>query len=182
MNKKDSEKALGELMRANNYFTHKWRDRGFISCPQCHKPVMVCPNCKGSLLLPKAQSYPDFLVAKSYAFVECKQGEESWPITDVSDTQEVVMNACEWSWIFLLMGTGIAPKGKASYLIPWEKFKEIRSNLLTLGIKSVRYQASEKSKVPLASAVFMGYELQYQRGQGWIIPIQHPWWANDLEP
>jgi hypothetical protein len=180
MKRKQSEVALGDLMRGQGYFAHKWRDRGFVSCPQCHKPVMVCPHCHGSLLLPKAQTYPDFLVAKQYAYIECKQGEESWSITDISENQERVMDSYErGSWIFLFIGTGTNYKGREAYLIPWIDFKEIRSNLLELRIKSVRYQESDKSRVPLASNVFMGYELQYQRGTGWTIPIFHPWWGGE---
>lgn len=178
MKRKESEETLGELMR-ERYFVHKWRDRGFVSCPNCHTRITTCPHCRHSMLLPKAQTYPDFLVARQYDYVECKQGEESWNITDITPNQERVLDENEHnSWIFLLIGTGRNYKGKEVYLIPWLHFKEIRSNLLELGIKSVRYQSTEKSRIPEARGVFMGYELQYQRGTGWVIPLHHNWWGG----
>jgi len=131
------------------------------------------------MLLPKAQTYPDFLVARQYDYVECKQGEESWSITDVTPNQEMVLDDQELnSWIFLFLGTGKNYRGKEAYLIPWITFKSIRDGLLQKGVKSVRYQASEKSRMPLAAELFGNWALVYVRGQGWTIPIYHVWWKG----
>ena len=176
MNKKQSEASLGTMMRGNGYFVHKWRDRGFVSCPSCHKAVMFCPYCRSSMLLPKAQTYPDFLVAQEYSFIECKQGEESWSITDISEVQEKVLDDNADSWIFLELGTGRAPKGKQAFLIPWKRFKEDRKNLLGSGMKSVRFENTEHSKVLTAYSVWLDCMLNWKTGEGWKIPIYHMWY------
>jgi hypothetical protein len=181
MNKKDSEAALGTMMRGNGYFVHKWRDRGFVSCPTCHTAITICPNCKGSMLLPKAQTLPDFLVAKDYTYVECKQGVESWSITDFSPTQIEVLDSIPKSWVFLLMGTGRAPLGKQAFLIPWDRFKEDRDRMIGSGMKSVRFENTERSKVLTAYALWLDCMLVWEKGAGWKIPIYHSWWGGTNE-
>lgn len=178
MKKKQSETSLGLLMRGLNYFVHKWRDRGYISCPRCHVLLKTCPVCHEDMLLPKAQSHPDFLIAMKWAYVECKQGGESWPIGDISDVQQSALNDHHNSWIFLEMGTGRAPKGKGAWLIPWEEFKEMQRMILAKGHKSIRFQDTERSKVPTADDAFHPYRLYWQTNEGWTIPEEHEWWQH----
>jgi len=176
MQKKQSEASLGSMMRSYGYFAHKWRDRGFVSCPSCHKAVTVCPYCHSSMLLPKAQTLPDFLVAPTFAYIECKQGEESWSIGDVSEVQEKVLEDNPKSWIFLEMGTGRAPHGKEAFLIRWEVFKTIREIMLQKDLHSVRFQASRTSRMPLANSLFSADQLYWVIHLGWQIPFTHEWW------
>jgi len=176
MQKKQSEASLGAMMRSYNYFTHKWRDRGFVSCPSCYKAVMVCPYCHGSMLLPKAQTLPDFLVATSFAYIECKQGEESWSIKDISEVQESVLDDNPVSFLFLELGTGRAPQGKMAFLIPWNEFKAIRDRMIAFNKNSVRFQESKLSKMPTAREMFSDYEMVWAKSLGWQIPITHVWW------
>lgn len=187
MNKKHSETSLGRMMRGHGYFVHKWRDRGFVSCPNCHTTLTVCPKCKGSLLLPKAQTYPDFLVAHSWTFIECKQGIDNWSLLDISETQVSVLDESNQpSWIFLELGPGKAPKGKQAYLIAWQEFKRIRHEIISeQNIKSVCFRRSARGRAPQADEVFAPYQLEWATLQGWTIPQTHCWWQtvwrnNDL--
>ena len=174
MNKKDSEKRLGTMMRSYGYFTHKWRDRGYISCPHCHRLVMRCPNCHGDLLLPKAQTLPDFLVAPVYTYIECKQAEESWSLTDFTENQEKLLAEEPHSWLFLLIGPGPAPRKQQAYLINWLSFTHKRN---AADIKSVRFEESPRSRAPLAITLFNNAVLEWEKGEGWKIPMGHLWWS-----
>ncbi len=179
MTKKHSETSLGRMMRNNGYFVHKWRDRGFVSCPSCHLAITTCPYCKQSLLLPKAQTYPDFLVAHSWTFIECKQGTNDWNLYDVSDIQVSVLDdPSQISWIFLELGPGKAPKGKQAFLIEWKVFKEVREQIKREGYKSVSFKRSSRGKLPQANETFTSWQLEWATLKGWDIPFNHPWWQT----
>lgn len=176
MSQSQAETSLRQVMKGEGFFVHKWRDRGFVSCPVCHKQIKICPHCKQLMLLPKAQTLPDYLVARSYAYIECKFGRERWSLLDVSETQETVLDGYpEDSWIFLELSVGRAPLGRKAYLIPWLVFKDVREKLITEGQKSVIFSKSSRSRIREADDVFGRYALVWAKSMGWQIPLYHVW-------
>jgi len=130
------------------------------------------------MLLQKAQTYPDFLVAKEYAFVECKQAHGSFNLYDLTPRQEgVLTNATKSGWVFIELGDDPGPKRQA-YLIEWRAYVGIRQYVKNeLGFKSVAQRKTARSRTPLASDMFEGWELSWVTNIGWIIPDGHEWWS-----
>jgi len=176
--KKASESALREMMKYYGYFVHKWRDRGYVNCPKCHRQIMKCPYCHGDMLLHKAQTYPDFMVADEYAFVECKQHAEFFNLYDLTPRQEhVLTEAPQSGWVFIELGTGPGPKRQA-YLVEWRAFVGLRQYVKDeLGFKSVRAWETRRSRTPLASEIFLPWALEWVTNVGWTIPKSHEWWV-----
>jgi len=182
MKKKQSEEDLGIMMRGYGWFTHKWRDRGYVSCPGCHRAIVNCPYCHGSMLLPKAQRLLDFTVAVIHDHIECKEGDADWYLWDVSEDQtEVLNNALESTngngWIFLTIGSGKAPEGREAYLIHWMIFVNIREREENNGHKSVRFRSTPQSHNPEARKIFERFKLEWKGGR-WSIPEEHIWWRT----
>jgi len=182
MQKKRSEASLGGMMRKIGYLADKARDRGYPRCPHCHKEIKECPHCEEDTLMPKAKTRPDYLVALEWAFVECKQGIESWPLNDVSFDQERILDENEGtkgsSWIFLELGGGKAPFGRGAWLIPWNIFKRIRSECYQKKKMSVRFVSTQNSRMPVADELFSPYRIKWEDGN-WKIPKQHIWWDRE---
>jgi hypothetical protein len=129
------------------------------------------------MLLEKAQSFADYLVAFSWADVEAKQGGESWAINDFSPTQLKVMHETHEGWLFLELGMGSAPSGRGAWLVYWPEWERIQEELEGKGVGSLRFEASPKSRMPLAKDELKGWELEWKDG-GWAIPDNHYFWTH----
>jgi len=179
--RKRNEGEFGSAMRSLGYWAYKGRDRGFISCPTCHRPIMQCPHCKGSLLLNKAMTMPDFIVARNWFYVEAKQGGESWDIKDFTPTQITVMNEHARKggegYLFLELGTGRAPAGRSAWLVPWSMWLVIQEEMLQNGQSSLRFEQTARSRMPLAKYTLQNFELEWKDG-GWTIPSSHVFWLT----
>lgn len=177
--RKRNEEQLGKMGRSYNFYLHKWRDRGYMSCPNCHRPLTKCPICHQDMLLPKAQTKPDYLMAMSYVYVEAKGAGDSWAFTtSIRENQRVVAEEHE-TWLFLEIGKGRAPKGKNAFLVPWEKWEAIEKELLENNQKSLIFEASNRSRMPVASEVLGEWQLEWQKQ--WTIPSQHEFWKRHGE-
>lgn len=174
MKKKTTERHFKSMMNYYSLFSHKWRDRGYPSCPRCHKQIKQCPYCKGDTLLPKASTYPDYLVTRFYAFVEVKSGTDTYNLYDLSVNQEKVLKENEekahsTGWVYIEF-----TKVRLAFLVEWENYKKIRSDVGELGFKSVRGIDTERGRAPLAEDVFRSWKLEWEDG-GWKIPKLHMW-------
>lgn len=177
MTVKKSETEFGSMFRKIGAYVHKWRDRGFVNCPNCHTILTTCPKCKKSMLLPKAQTKPDFLVAFDYAYAEVKDGKDRWAFTEsIRPIQRETMLEHDTAFLFLIMGTGRAPTGRSAYLIPWDKWLDIEEDLLDRNIKSIVYQ--QKGKVPSSEELFLEWKLEWTDG-GWKLPKGKYQWILD---
>lgn len=182
LDRKQSEKELGEAFRSAGFQVQKQRDRGYANCPQCHRPITKCPNCNGHALLEKAKTLPDFLIAPFHIFVECKQGHDSWPITDFSTIQVERLNEQarigEMAYFFLLMGDGkVTTGGRRAWLVHWPDWVQVQQELLKGGIKSLRFEDSTRSRMPTAGYILEGWELEWKNG-AWRIPANHVFWKD----
>jgi hypothetical protein len=176
--KKASEGALRTMMKYYKFFVHKWRDRGYIHCPQCHRQITKCPICHGDMLLQKAQTYPDFLVADRYAFVECKQTQLNFNMYDLSERQEHILTEAPTSgWVYFELGDGPGPKREA-YLVEWRAYVGLRQHIMDkLGFKSVVLHRTKRGRAPEAREFFLPWRLEWKPIVGWIIPEHHEWWV-----
>lgn len=177
MQRKRNEVVFGNMMRAYGYYTHKWRDRGYVSCPHCHMAITKCPYCKQDLLLEKAQTKPDFLVAMEYVYVEAKGAKDSWAFTtSIRDTQRQVAKEAE-TYLFLEIGPGRVPKGKQAFLVPWEDWEYLEKELLEMNFKSLIFERTARSRMPTAKEILGGWELVWENGN-WTIPEDHIFWER----
>lgn len=177
--KKRSEEELGTMLRNSGHWVYKGRDRSYLYCPECHERIEFCPHCEEEILFDKAKTMPDFLAARDWFYIECKQGGNNWSILDVTPTQYKVMNNHAATggegYLFLGIGDGRAPKGRAAYLIEWKTFIYAQKDLLQANFKSIRFSSTERSKVPTADEVFGEWKLEWENGS-WSIPTSHPFW------
>lgn len=170
--RKRNESEFGSLMRSYGLYAHKWRDRGYARCPRCHRVLSTCPYCRQDMLMPKAETKPDFLVAMTYVYVEAKEGGDRWPFTvSITPNQRKVMLEHE-SYLFLEMGTGSAPNGRQAFLVPWEVWTHLEDNLLNNDIKSLVFEKTTKKSMT-AKEAFTPYELLWKPNVGWTIPEWH---------
>jgi hypothetical protein len=177
MQRKKNEVELGQMMRSYGFYTKKSRDRGYISCPKCHRPVTKCPTCHGDMLLNKAETMPDFLVAFDYIYIEGKGGTDSWNFkTSITPTQDKVCLEHE-SWLFLELGPGRAPEGRSAWLVPWTFWKNTQNNLEEQGFASIIYEGTERSRNPVAGDLLGHFAMIWKNG-GWKIPKEHLFWMQ----
>jgi uncharacterized protein YbaR (Trm112 family) len=177
--RKRNEEVFGTMARRYEFYAHKWRDRGYISCPTCRRSILVCPFCNGSLLLQKAETKPDFLLATSYVYVEAKGADDSWAFTtSIRPNQRIVAEEHE-TWLFLEIGTGRAPSGKMAFFVPWERWIEIEKELIENKHKSLIYAKTKQSRSPVANDVLGEWALVWHKG--WTIPSVHEFWKRHGE-
>jgi len=169
--RKQTERNFKQMVNYYHLFSHKWRDRGYPSCPRCHKQIKQCPYCKSDTLLPKATTYPDYLVTRNYAFVEVKSATDSYDLYSLSDKQEEVLEKVDGvdggsGWVYLEF-----TDSKQAFLIKWHAYKRGRQIASDAGFKSIRAVKTERSRAPLARDIFGNAELEWDGG--WRIPKNH---------
>jgi len=170
--RKRNEKVFKDMANYYKFYAHKWRDRGYVSCPQCHRSLTFCPYCKGDLLLEKAETKPDYLLAMDYVYIEAKGAENSWAFTSsIRDNQRKVAKEHE-TWLFLEIGPGRVPKGKQAFLVPWNEWEFIEKELLEMNYKSLIFEKTERSRMPTARQMLGRWELVWESGN-WTIPNNH---------
>jgi hypothetical protein len=173
--KKRNEIVLGKTMRGMGYYVHKFGDVRYA----------FCPKCKSMFPLPKAEKKPDFLIAMVYRFIEAKGAGDSWAFADDFRPNQVeFMDANDLrSWIFIEIGEGNAPAGKRSFLIPWNKWKEISAGIQSRGFKSILFKKTERSRVPCLDDITLmhPFELVWEKGT-WVVPERHEWNGGEEIP
>jgi hypothetical protein len=178
MKRKTAERELKKSMNNIGVFTYKFRDRGYISCPTCHRSIVSCPYCRQDMLLEKAAMYPDYLATIDPIFIEVKFGRERYAWDDISPIQRQTLTDNENSWVFLAIGEGRAPDGRAAFLIPWNSYLRAEATSLVDSHKSVVLEKLPRGRVPGARDFWSTYELEWHEGI-WVIPINHVWWINN---
>jgi hypothetical protein len=127
------------------------------------------------MLLNKAETLPDFLVAFDYIYVEGKGGTDSWNFkTSITPTQDRVCLEHE-SWLFLELGPGRAPAGRKAWLMPWITWKHMQQKYEKDGFSSIIFGRTVKSRNPVAQEDLKEWELVWADG-GWKIPERHSFW------
>lgn len=179
MKRKTAERELKIMANRYGLFSHKFRDRGYISCPTCHKAMITCPFCRSDMLMPKAQSYPDYLLVEDPIFIEVKWGKQRFPLEDISPIQRKSLTDNGNSWVFVVIGEGRVPNGRGAWLVPWDEYQGTENTLASLGIKSLIFEKTSRSRVPEADDYWIEYRLEWEDG-GWNIPAIHIWWATNL--
>ena len=174
MKRKTAEKELKNLANRIGAFSYKFRDRGYMSCPNCHRAMITCPFCRQDMLLPKAASYPDFLLTFDSIFIEVKWGKDRYKIDDISPIQRESLSNNKNSWVFVIIGDGRAPDGRGAWLVPWTQYQATEKWCENKGIKSLLFQKTERSRVPEADDYWAAFRLYWAVG-GWSIPEDHIW-------
>lgn len=184
MQRKKPEEEFQKMMNQRYHlYTKKARDAGYVSCPQCGGLVRYCPHCNQDMLLPKAGTYPDYIVATTFLYVECKQGPDSWSIKDFTPTQMKVMDEHlgkhGQAYLFLEIGEGRAPDGRHAFLVEWAWWRKTQEGLLQDKMTSIRFEATQRSRMPIACELLKDWQLAWRDG-GWAIPKAHPFWQDVL--
>jgi len=173
MARKSSEQAFSKMIRGYyGYYSRKLGDRRY------------CPNCR--FLLPKTEQAPDYVVAQTEEWVECKNSDATgrWTWSEIT-MDGPRHNQRQWlkeydGWLFILLGNKRAPKGKSAYLIPFlDWMNSIEPTLIEHGMKSIRKET--KGERPGGDDLMPEYMLEWEPGEGWFIPKGHPWWAHRVE-
>lgn len=167
MKRKRDESEFKKMMTSLGIWAHKWTD--VRRCPRCGAPIHVTQRMEENDEEEK-QSIVDYLifVGTIPAWVECKQtGTNSFSLNLIQPHQIEFMD--DWTrkglqnWLFLLIGSGRAPKRRWAYLIPWQEWRD----------KISEKQLGRKSLTAAEAAVLFGdYGLAY-RG-GWNMNVGHP--------
>ena len=170
MGGKKAEAKWRAVCKRNLWYWHKYGD------------VRYCIYCKG--VLPKTERAPDFAVAVSFTYVECKNNDKTgrWSWKELADggtrhnQREWLLN--EGGWLFIELGLGRAPKGKSAFLVPFGFWVDhIEPQLIELGMASIRKDTRGKDgKRPGADEILARFRLEWVTKEGWIIPNGHDWW------
>lgn len=173
MEKGTAEREFAALMGRLNIWCHKWADRRI--CEYCGRLLYkVDSNVDYTIILPSARA----------TLVEVKQADESWNSADeesgIRPNQRRLLT--EWqekyrisTWLYLALGSGRAPHGRSSYLVPWTSWCELEAQLLNGRIKSISKEGGKF--VPAADWWLAEWRLEWNRG-GWIIPPAHVFWQE----
>lgn len=166
---KESEAEFRKMCRKLNIWCHKWGD------------VRVCPRC-GTKLFTSREDVPnesiiDYLmfIGDTPAWVECKglPGHTLLPFSEIKEKQRNFLNSWMdrgvWTFLYLSLGTGNAPKGRKAWLIPWARYIEEEGKVI--GRVSLPWQTSGNQ--PGLAQIFWQWELLWQNG-GWTIPMTSP--------
>jgi hypothetical protein len=171
MKAKASEKAFRELAKYYKFGWHKYGDVRF--CIHCRKP------------LPKSEQAPDFSLWEVYNWVECKNSDKSgrWAASEIMEggarENQRAFLLEKNGWLFILLGTGRAPKGKSAFLIPFHEWVDKIEPILELNkMRSIRKES--KGKRPGADLLLQSYRLDWEDG-GWKIPRGHLYWTTLFE-
>jgi len=183
-NEQQMRRTFKQLGKAKGWEIIKYRDVQFIPCMVCGKMTKV----------PKSDKKPDYLVAfGEWAHIEAKGANDTFNFeTDITDIQREEMPKVPEGWLYLEIGTGRVPKGKACFLVPWDQYIAIESKIREDGYKSIRFLPDEEEKgnrikVPLTRECLENYRLEWQSGHDgipgyWDIPENHVFWLYRSYP
>lgn len=183
MEAKHAEEALREMLNAYGWDHRKYGDVRYPNCPRCHTVFTTCPICKEKWVLPKSENAPD-MSAGEYNWFECKNSNAtgSWAWTEISETgkrsnqRKFLLERAGKSWLFIVLGTGRAPKGKGAYLIPFDEWVGVVEPQLTyMNMKSLVFEATQRRVC--ADHFLSSYRLSWLKGH-WEIPDGHIWWLR----
>jgi hypothetical protein len=171
MANKQSESDFATLCGKNNIWCHKWRD--VMYCPNCHRPIFMTQHTDQRDQSATPQSIVDYLIftGKVAHWVECKGkgGDVRFDFADLNPKQRSFLN--DWSdkgvpcWLFLTFGEGKAPNGRKAWMIPWEYYLVVESDIAK-DRKSLSWVA--------ATVELKHFELEWgERGVGWVFPHTH---------
>jgi hypothetical protein len=82
------------------------------------------------------------------------------------------------AYLFLAMGEGSLPDGRAAYLIPWALFLQEYKELKEQNVASLIFKETARSKNPTAESLFPEYRLEWRTGLGWSVPASHYFWRH----
>lgn len=173
---KEAEERLVHLVNGLNWYHHKYGDVRY--CIHCHQP------------LPKSELAPDFAVAPIFYWIECKNNDSTgrWNWKSDIGPEGARSRQREWlktnsGWLFIQLGKGRAPKGKAAWLIDFEAWeKVVEPRLIANNISSVRlegqYTSMDKGYRPPAEEYLGTFTQLMWKDGGWIIPKGHKFWRR----
>lgn len=177
MKKKVSENEFKDMVKCHGFDWHKYPDAHY------------CPFC--GMLEWKSDKMPDFEIVSHgrKTLVEVKQSSKDgyWNFSNeeagIRDIQRNELDRYEKkhgipTWLFVVLGTGRAPKGRSAWLIPWKDYKQIEKELLAKGQRSI---ARDTKRNIGGLEAYEGYMVWWKKG-GWTIPDLHPFWRimNDF--
>lgn len=166
MKAKAAEVAFREMAKRYNFKWHKYGDVRY--CIHCHKA------------LPKSEQAPDFSLWEVYNWVECKNSDSTgrWNASELMEggsrekQREFLLE--NDGWLFIVLGTGRAPKGKSAFLLSFSDWiNRFEPILEHNNMRSIR--KSSKGNRPGADLLLQSYRLEWHDG-GWNIPNGHPFW------
>jgi hypothetical protein len=130
------------------------------------------------MLMPKAQTYPDYLGCADPIFIEVKFGRDRYNWEDISEIQRRTLTENNNSWVFIIIGGGRAPDGRGAWLVPWDEYLAAETTCIMRDMKSIVFESTERSRVPSADEFWPHHRLEWLEGQ-WIIPYKHVWWQRN---
>jgi hypothetical protein len=167
MKAKAAEKAFRDMAKRYDYGRHKYGD------------VRFCMHCKKAQ--PKSEHAPDYSLWEVYNWVECKNSDNTgrWNASELMEggarANQRAFLLENNGWLFILLGTGRAPKGKSAYFLPFQEWVDrIEPILAVNNMRSIR--KSSKGKRPGADLLLQSYRLVWEDG-GWSIPREHLFWT-----
>jgi hypothetical protein len=176
MKKKVSETEFKDFCKRRDLYWHKFAD------------ILKCPVCDNTIW--QSSRMPDFEVTYlgTKTLVEVKQGygkDGSWYFGDpgkgIRPIQREVMD--EWHamqgvmpWVFLVLGSGRAPKGRCAFLLPFSHWKQYEKGLLEKDQKSIRLSGG---RMVTADVLLADYRMDWVKAtddlpSGWDLPWGHP--------
>jgi len=175
MKRKKSEVEFKNFCKRQGLYWHKFAD------------ILICPVCRNTIW--QSNKMPDFEVTYcgTKTLVEVKQGTGkygAWNFgNEESGIRPIQRDALfEWKatqntmpWLFLVLGTGRAPKGRGAFLIPWTHWVAEEKKLLNEGQKSIRFTGGQKRN---ADVLLAEYRLDWIKADddfvgGWSLPWGH---------
>ena len=168
MKAKAAEKSFREMMKSYNFGWHKYGDVRY--CMHCRRP------------LPKSENAPDYSAWAVYNWVECKNSDSTgrWNASELmeggarANQRKFLLDRA--GWLFIVLGTGRAPKGKSAYFIPFQEWVDRIEPALELNkMRSIRKES--KGKRPGADLLLQSYRLKWKDGH-WTIPKEHDYWLR----
>jgi len=167
---KESEQDFRNMCKRLNIWAHKWAD------------LRVCPKCHTKLFASR-EDVPDesiidyeIFIGSTPAWVECKgkPGHTLLPFTEISPKQRNFLTSWMlrdvWSFLFVTLGDGNAPRGRQAWLIPWYIYTQAEDHY---GTARVSWPWKQQGVYPGFNQVFWEYELTWVKG-GWTIPPTSP--------
>jgi hypothetical protein len=177
MSQKEAEKKFKAMCNYHGLDSYKNGD------------VRLCVACGAPQ--PKSERKPDYTISPFGTSVECKnansRGIWEWSEIDEGGARFLQRQYLQENggWLFIELGLGRAPEGKAAWLIPWTRWvNEIEPQLHKTGQKSIRMETLRNNDgTPRrgyygGDVLFEGYEVEWKTYVGWTIPKGHVFWRS----